>query len=77
MAATTLRAHLVINFKDLIGRNDCLNPTGKLLLQLNERNGLVLMLNEILIGIPLLETRVGLQYAGQGFWGSITINYPK
>lgn len=37
----------------------------------------MLMLNGRLIGIPLLERRVGLEYAGQRFWGSITINDPK
>lgn len=41
LAATTIRAHLVINIKYLVGENDFLNPTEKNLLQLNERNGLM------------------------------------
>lgn len=45
LAATTVRAHLIINIKYLIGENDCLNTTEKLLLQLNERNSLTWVLN--------------------------------
>lgn len=76
LAATTVRAHLIINIKYLIGENDCLNTTEKLLLQLNERNNLTWVLNKKrLIGIPLLERRVGLSgICRPRIGGSITIN---
>ena len=75
LAATTVRAHLIIKFKYLIGENDSLNPTEKLLLQLNERHGLMWVFNKKIDRYSSLgEGWACPEHAGQGFSGSVTIN---